>query len=149
MEGMYNDVVKSCEECQRRSRVQQEEPWNSTWSIIVWEKVEIDVIYMPWTAKEGEFGFIVFARDHLSGWIIKAASSKNVAKFSYKDVICIYECPRRIALDYGRENLDLTKEHHKIKRTVVSAYHRHASILIEGGHDSIVNSLSKYCSKES
>jgi transposase InsO family protein len=155
---MYNDVVnyvKTCEECQRRSRVRQEEPLHPTWSMLVWEKVGIDIVYMPWTAKEDGFGFIVFARDDLSGWVegraIKAADSKNVAKFIYEDVICRHGCPRRIVLDRGSENLNLTKdllEHYRIKRTVISAYHPQANGLVERGHDSIVNSLSKYCSKK-
>jgi len=47
--------------------------------------------------------------------------------------------------------LDLTKElleHYKIRRTVASAYHPQANGLVERGHDSIVNSLAKYCSKK-
>ena len=67
---MYNDVVKyvkSYEECQRRSRIRQEEPLHPTWSLTVWEKVEIDVVYMPKTL-DG-FEFIMFARDDLSGWV--------------------------------------------------------------------------------
>ena len=58
---------------------------------------------------------------------------------------------RRIVLDRGSENLNLTKdllEHYKIKRMVVSAYHPQANGLVERGHDSIVNSLAKYCSKK-
>ena len=152
---MYNDIVKyvkSCEGCQRRSRARQEEPLHPTWSLTVWEKVGIDIVYMPWTAKEGGAGFVVFARDDLSGWVegraIKAADSKNVAKFIYEDIICRHGCPRRIVLDRGSENLNLTKdllEHYRIKRTVVSAYHPQANGLVERGHDAIVNSLSKYC----
>lgn len=44
---MYNDVVKyvkSCEECQRRSRIRQDEHLHPMWSIAVWAKVGVDVI---------------------------------------------------------------------------------------------------------
>ena len=116
---------------------------------MLWEKVGIDIVYMPW---DDEIGFIVFARDDLSGWVearaIDRANSKNVAKFIYEDVICRHGCPLRIVLDGGRENLDLTKdllERYRIQRTVVSAYHPQANGLVERGHDSIVNSLAKYC----
>ena len=54
---------------------------------------------------------------------IKAANSKNVAKFIYKDVICRHGCLQRVILDRRSENLNLTNElleHYKIKRTVVS-----------------------------
>jgi len=100
------------------------------------------------------FGFIVFARDDLSGWVegraIKVANAKEVAKFIYEDIICRHGCPRRVVLDRGSENLNMTKdllEHYGIKRTVVSAFHPQANGLVERGHDSIINSLSKYCSK--
>lgn len=149
--GLYEDVanyVKSCEECQRRARVRYEEPLHPTWSILVWEKVGIDVVHMP--PSEG-FGYIVFARDDLSGWVegraIRAANSKNVAKFIYEDIICRHGCPQRIVMDGGSENMDLTRdllEHYRIRRTIVSAYHPQANGLVERGHDSIVNSLSKY-----
>jgi hypothetical protein len=46
--GMFEDVakyIKSCEEVQRRSRIQYEEPLHPTWSITVWEKVGIDIVY--------------------------------------------------------------------------------------------------------
>ena len=54
------------------------------------------------------YGFIVFARNDLSGWVekraIKAVNSKNIAKFIYEDVICRHDCPQRIVLDREREN---------------------------------------------
>lgn len=59
-----------------------EEPLHPTWSVVVWDKVGLDVVYMPW---EGDNGFIVFARDDLSGYIegrsIDKVTSLNVAKF--------------------------------------------------------------------
>ena len=83
---MYHDVVKyvkSCEECQHCSRIRQEEPLHPIWSLTVWEKVGIDVVYMP--KMDDGFGFVVFARDDLSGWVegcaIKMANAKEVAKF--------------------------------------------------------------------
>ena len=140
---MYNDVVnyvKSCEECQRRSRVRQKKPLHPTWSITVWEKSRNRrCLYALDHEKEG-FGFIVFARDDLSGWVegraIKAADAKNVAKFIYEDIICRHGCPHRIILDRESENLNLTKdllEHYRIQRTIVSAYHPQANDLVECG----------------
>ena len=149
--GMYDDVVKyvkSCEECQRRARIRYEEPLHPTWSTIVWEKIGIDVVYMPNSAG---YRYIVFARDDLSGWVegraLAKATSKNVAKFIYEEVICRHGCPKRIVMDRGTENLDLTKdllEKHRIRQTLVSAYHPQANGLVERGHDAIVNALAKY-----
>ena len=153
--GLYDDVAKyirSCEECQRRARNRFEEPLHPTWTATVWEKVGVDVVYMPPTSNG--YGFIVFARDDLSGWVegraIKSANSESVAKFLYEDVICRHGCPQRIVLDGGKENLDLTKdllEHYRIKRLDISAYHPQSNGLVERGHSSVVNSLAKYSKK--
>ena len=150
--GQYEDVaeyVKTCEECQRRARNRYEEPLKPTWTIMVWAKIGVDVVYMP--PAPGGYDFIVFARDDLSGWVegraIDDANSYNVAKFIYEDVICRHGCPLRIVMDRGSENLDLTKdllEHYRIQQTIISAYHPQANGLVERGHDSIVNSLAKY-----
>src|SRR5438552_10547659 len=154
--GMYEDVdkyVKSCEECKRRARIRYEEPLHPTWSIIVWEKVGVDVVFMPETS-DG-YKFIVFARDDLSGWVegraLKENTARNVAKFLYEDVICRHGCPRRIIIDGGSENKSVAKvllERYRVQRTVVSAYPPEANGLVQHGHNVIVNSLSKYCSKE-
>ena len=104
---------------------------------------------MPRTS---EVSFIVFARDDLSGWVepqaIPEASSFYVSKFLYEEVVCRHGCPRRIILDGGRENLDLTKDllqHYRIKGTTISAFHPQANGLVERGHGPIVNSIAKYC----
>jgi hypothetical protein len=79
---------------------------------------------------------------------IDTADSYNVSKFLYEDVVCRHGCPRRIVLDGGMENLDLTKallEHYKIQNTVISGYHPQANGLVEWGHVPIVHSLAKYC----
>jgi hypothetical protein len=59
--GMYGDVVewiKTCDECQKRAKLRFAEPLHPTWTVTVWEKIGLDVIYMPW---EGKDGFIVIA----------------------------------------------------------------------------------------
>ena len=119
----------------------------------MWEKVGVDAVFVP-KASDG-YKFIVFARDDLSGWVeghvLKENTARNVAKFLYEDVICRHGCPCRIIIDSGSENKSVAQallERYKIWRTVVSAYHPQANGLVERGHDAIVNSLSKYCSKE-
>jgi hypothetical protein len=153
--GQYDDVaefVETCEVCERRARNRYEEPMKSTWTVMVWAKIGVDVVYMPPTL--GGYGFIVFARDGLSGWVegraIKVANSRNVAKFIYEDIICRHGSPLRIVMDNGAENLDLTKdllERYRIRQTFVSRYHPQANGLVERGYESIVNSLAKYSKK--
>jgi transposase InsO family protein len=151
--GLYEDVAeycKTCEECQRRSRVRQEEPLHPTWSVTVFQKVGVDVIYMP-ASTEG-FKYIVFARDDLSGWVegraIRENNSAEVAKFLFEDVITRHGCPERIVVDGGPENKHISQrllERYKINRTLVSAYHPQANGLVERGHQAVVNAIAKYC----
>src|SRR5438552_211601 len=45
--GMYEDVanfVKTCEECQKRAWIRQEEPLHPTWTKTVWNKIGVDVV---------------------------------------------------------------------------------------------------------
>ena len=150
--GIFSDIdewVKSCEECQKRAQIRYEEGLHPTWSVSVWDKVGVDIVYMP---QSNEGSFLVLARDDLSGWVegraIDAANSFNVSKFLYEEVVCRHGCPRRIVLDGGRENMDMTKdllEDYRIQNTVISAYHPQTAGLVERGHGPIVNSLTKYC----
>jgi hypothetical protein len=96
--GLYKDVVeycRTCEECQRRAWNQQEEPLHPMWSAMVFQKVGVDVVYMP-ESTEG-FKFIVFTRDDLSGWVegraIRGNNSETVAKFLFEEVIVRHGCP--------------------------------------------------------
>jgi hypothetical protein len=155
-DGVYEDIaayIKSCEECQRRARVRYEEPLHPTWSVTVWGKVGVYVVFMPESA-EG-YKYIVFARDDLSGWgegrARRENTAQNVAKFLYEEVITRHGCPGKIVVDGGSENKSVAEAlltNYQIQRTVVSAYHPQSNGLVERGHDPIVNSLSKYCSKE-
>ena len=55
---------------------------------------------------------------------------------------------RRIVLDGGRENMDMTKnllKDYRIQNTAISAYHPQTAGLVERGHGPIINSLAKYC----
>jgi len=133
-----------------RAKIQYEEPLHPTWSATVWEKVGVDVVYMP-VSWDG-YKFIVFARDDLSGWVegraLEYNDSMSVADFLYEEVICRHGCPRKIVMDGGPENKMLAEallRRHRIKRIVVSAYHPQSNGLVERGHAPIVNSLAKYC----
>jgi len=115
----------------------------------VWDKVGLGIVYMP---RSEEGSYLVLARDDLSGWVegraIDAVNSFNVSKFLYEEVVCRHRCPRRIVLDGGKENMDLTRsllENYRIQNTIISVYHPQTAGLVERGHAPVINSLAKYC----
>lgn len=65
----------------------------------------------------------------MSGWVEGRALTmkvpESVAKFIYEDVIFRHGCLKRIVMDEGTDNLDLTKdllEKHHIWQMLVSAF---------------------------
>ena len=149
--GMYVDVmewVKRCEECQKRDQRRFQEHLHPTGSITVWAKVGLDMVYMPWGGKDG---FIVLARDDLSGWVegraLQSTDSEGVAKFLQEEVICRHGVPIRIVLDGGSENMLFTEQTVKkygMHGIGIAPYHPQSNGLIERGHQTIINAIAKY-----
>ena len=58
--------------------------------------------------------------------VIVDANSFNISMFLYEEVVCQHGCPRRIVMDGGKENMNMTKdllEDYRIQNTVISPYH--------------------------
>jgi Integrase zinc binding domain/RNase H-like domain found in reverse transcriptase/Reverse transcriptase (RNA-dependent DNA polymerase) len=138
---------RSCQECQRRAPNRQEEALHPTWVSVMWQKVALDIVYMP--PVQG-YKYLVLARDDLSGWVegkplvLKTAAA--VAKFIWEGLICRFGIFGRLVVDGGRENTELVTEmmqRYGTERVVVSAYHPQANGMVERGHRPIVDSLAK------
>jgi len=97
--------VATCKECQLRDPLRLEEPLYLTYMSAMWEKVGLDIVYMP--ACQGK-EFLVVAQEDLSGWpearALASASSEAVMKFLWEDVVCHHGCFRRLVIDGGPEN---------------------------------------------
>ena len=77
---------------------------------------------------------------------MRTLTSKAVARFLWKDVICRQSCFGKLVIDGGSENKESVEElagRYGIKWVVVSAYHPQANGMIKRSHKQIVNSLSK------
>ena len=128
----------TCKECQLRDPLRLEEPLYLTYTSAMWEKVGLDIVYMP--ACQGK-EFLVVAQEDLSGWpkarALASASSEAVMKFLWEDVVCHHGCFRRLVIDGGPENKAHVAEFTKrygIQQVQVSAYHLQVNGMIEWGH---------------
>ncbi len=88
--GTVKKHTRECPECQKYSPRREEEALHPTWTAALWERVSMDIVYMP-TAKSGK-QYLVVAREYLSGWsearALTNATSEAVAKFLWEEVIC-------------------------------------------------------------
>jgi len=138
--------VRGCEECQKRDGRRLEEALHPTWVSIMWQKVCLDIVYMP---NVGGYKYLVLARDDLSGWVegrpLREKTAPAVARFLWEDIICRFGLYGRMVVDGGTENKAMVKrltERYGIRRIEISAYHPQANS-VERGHQAIKDSLSK------
>jgi hypothetical protein len=129
--------VKSCRECQMRDNRRQEEALHPTWVSAMWQKVCLDIVYMP--PVQG-FKYLVLARDDLSGWVegrpLREKTAAPVARFLWEDIICRFGLYGRLVVDGGTENKAVVSqltERYGIRRIQISAYHPQANS-VERGH---------------
>jgi len=148
---MYLDVkdwVKMCEQFEKRASLQYDEPLSSLTIRHLWQRVGMDISYMPKT--EDGYHLLVVARDYLSGWAaarpLKQGISEKVADFFYEQVICPFGTPESVVVDGGAENkkwTDLILKRYNIRNITVTPYHAAANGVIERGHRPITDALSK------
>lgn len=150
---MWSDVewyVRSCDQCQRRSRHRPIALLNPTWSISILRKINLDTVHMPRGA--GGYKYILHAHEDLGSWPEAKASrtndSKVWSKFIYEEIICRFGCIPLFVTDGGPEFKGLTKimfEKYKIPVVVSSPYHPEGNGIVERAHLTLVSSLFKTC----
>jgi len=138
--------VRTCKECQMRDGRRLEEALHPTWVSVMWQKVCLDIVYMP---KIRGFQYLVLARDDLSGWPegrpLRERTAAGVARFLWEDIICRFGLYGRLVIDGGTENKAVVSElteKYGIRRIQTSAYHPQANS-VERGHQAIKDGLSK------
>ncbi|MBW0539853.1 hypothetical protein O181_079568 [Austropuccinia psidii MF-1] len=96
-EGMKRIVkkwVKSCQECQKRSHLQQKEEGKISATSTLFERVSMDEVHI----KAGRWKYLVVARDDFSGWPETVALTRLTAK-SVSEWICRYGAPKEVTVD--------------------------------------------------
>jgi hypothetical protein len=138
---LRNDVhhhVTSCHDCQIRNIKRMEvSPMIST-PIAIFEKVYLDVMYMPPSAG---YRFIVAARDDLSGATevraLRVNNAQNLAKFFWEQIYCRYGAIGQVITDNGPEvkgAFKLLLKRMNIPQVHITPYNKHANGAVERGH---------------
>jgi hypothetical protein len=155
--NMIQDIkkyVKSCHQCQIRSLKKYRIPITVSTPATLFAKIYIDVMNMPPApgGEEGDFRYIVAARDDLSGACearaLRHANSEELADFFKNQILYKYGMVQQIITDNGPENKD--KFHKLMKRmdlkhVKISGYNHRANGVVERGHYTMREALVKSC----
>ncbi len=102
MKDDIKSYIQTCDQCQRREKITDE---NELHSIKVKEpfyQQEIDIVRSLTETSRGN-KYIVVAIDYfikyLKARVLSNANAKNVANFIYEDIICRHGCSRKIISD--------------------------------------------------
>jgi Integrase zinc binding domain/Integrase core domain len=140
---------RTCHECQRRSASHPKITLSPTHVHTILRKFNMDTVHMP--LSHG-FKYIVDLRDDLSGWLeaimLQKATSKNIAKFLFEDVMCRFGCILQLTTDNGSEFegiVQVMADKYNVPIVCTAPYHPEANGMIEQHHQTWIGSLFVAC----
>ncbi len=87
--------AKTCDDCQRRERLQQNNILYLISAKAPFQRIEIDIVELLTIIQQGN-QYIVTAMDYFTKWLIvealKEATVKVISSFIYRKIICEYGC---------------------------------------------------------
>jgi hypothetical protein len=138
---MRTDVhhhVSSCHECQIRNTKRMEVPITISTPTTPFEKVYIDVMFMP---PASGYGCIVAAKDDLTGVVearpLRNNNSESLAKFFRELIYCCYGVIGQVTTDNGPEvkgTFEILMRRLGIPQVKIAPYNKHANRVVERGH---------------
>ncbi|MBW0471344.1 hypothetical protein O181_011059 [Austropuccinia psidii MF-1] len=145
-EGMKMTIkkwVKSCQEFQKGSHLQQKEEAKISVTSNLSERVSMDAIHI----KAGRCKYLVIERDDLSGWAETVALTRLTAK-SVSEWICRYGAQKEVTVDggseFGKELQEAVKREGSIIR-VTTPYYPESQGMVERGYKQLKDALVKMC----
>ncbi|MBW0583128.1 hypothetical protein O181_122843 [Austropuccinia psidii MF-1] len=96
MKKILKKWVESCQECQKRSHLQQKEEAKISIKSSLFERVRMDVVHI----KAGRCKYLFIGRDYFSGWPETVALTRLTVK-SVSEWICEYRAPKEVTVDGG------------------------------------------------
>ncbi|MBW0517744.1 hypothetical protein O181_057459 [Austropuccinia psidii MF-1] len=135
--------VKSCQQCKKRSHLQQKEEEKISVTSTLFERVRMDAAHI----KSGRWKYLVIARDDFSGWPETVASTRLTSK-SVSEWICRYGAPKEVTVDggaeFGKELQEEVKRAGSIIR-ITTPYYPELQGMVERGHKQSKDALVKIC----
>lgn len=139
--------VASCHDCQIRSLKRMKVSPTVSTPATIFTKIYVDVMVMP---KAGGFGFIVAAKDDLTGITEVAALRKNnalaLSKFFREKILFRYGMVGQVITDNGSEMrgaFNILMKRYGVNRIKVSRYNKQANGVVERGHYTLREAIVK------
>ena len=149
MKALITEVLKGCDECQRRAASRERENLHPTSTSRIFQKVVVDCVNM--SKGSGMYKYLVLARCDLSGWVegraLEHIDSASVWTFFYEDVICRWgPILSYVVTDNGSEfegvfDALMTDIGYPVVKS--AAYNPQAHGMIERGHKPVFEALQK------
>ncbi|MBW0581691.1 hypothetical protein O181_121406 [Austropuccinia psidii MF-1] len=98
MKKIVKKWVKSCQECQKRSHLQQKEEAKISVTSTLFERVSMDAVHI----KEGIWKYLVVSRDEFSG-LPETVELTRLTEKSVTEWIRRYGAPKEVIVDGGAE----------------------------------------------
>ncbi|MBW0586837.1 hypothetical protein O181_126552 [Austropuccinia psidii MF-1] len=148
-EGMKKIVkkwVKSCQECHKRSHLQQKEEAKIFVTSTLFERVSMNAVHI----KAGRWKYLVVARDEFLGWLETVAltwlTEKSVSEWFMSEWICRYGAVKEVTVDRGAEFENKLQE--GVKRVgsiirITTPYYPESQGMVERGHKQLKDALVK------
>ena len=150
---MYRDIkeyIKTCDQCQRRSKAKRKEPLHPIKIGQAFERIGIDLVGpLPITTCNNRY--IIVATDYLTRWpeaqAVPDAGALTLAKFIFTEIVCRHGIPKIILSDQGSNfRSDMIKalcENFLIRHKFSSPYHPQTNGMVERLNRTLCESLAK------
>ncbi len=94
--------MRTCDDCQRRGRLQKNNVLHPILVKALFQQIGIDIVGLL-TITQRENRYIITAMDYFTKWSIakalKEAMARTVSKFIYEKIICEYGCSEVLQSD--------------------------------------------------
>ena len=144
------EYISSCDICQRYKGTEKGEELHPIKVNRIFERIGIDIVGpLPETHRKNKY--IIVAIEYLTKWpeakLVKKATSFEVAKFLYEEIICKHGVPSSILSDRGTAFLGrvvgLLKQETGFRHKLAAAYYPQTNSLTERFNGTLCLALAK------